>query len=324
MNILMVSHYVPPAYSGAGAQALWLAQALAARGHSVAILASRFGGGASRETVGGVGIHRVGPRVETRLGHMWFYVALAGSLLVRAGRVDVIHVHGVFWPATMAAVVCRLAGTPLIVKCTRDGDDDPGTLASMREQRGLLGQLRYLPIAVCAAVVAINRAMESAAIREVGSNRTVFLPNAVDTEWFRPARPDEKANARATLGLGDRPVVLCPGGFIAHKGLRTLVQAVTEASFSGHADVLIVGANDPANPEVDASLANLVASYSSSRKVWWIASRCASATGQRMSSFCPASARGIPTRCWRACRVACPASLPRSPECARWVCRPTP
>ena len=257
----MVSHYVPPAYSGAGAQATALARALVRRGHEVTVASARTLGGARVEDAHGVRVHRLGMSANSRVGRASFYAALASFLLREARHHDVVHAHGIFWPTTIAARVCSWAGVPLVVKMTRDGDDDAVTLDRLRTSGGWLGRARFYPLAVAARVVSINRSMRAGSFGLVAPSRSVYLPNAVDTEWFRPPTVIERSQARERLGLGDGPLVTFPGGYIGHKGLETLVDSLDLSFASSGTTVAIVGVvGAEYGDEMDMRLRDLVLS----------------------------------------------------------------
>jgi glycosyltransferase involved in cell wall biosynthesis len=70
-----------------------------------------------------------------------------------------------------------------------------------------------------------------------------FLPNGVDTERFRPARPEEKVALRKQLNLPtERPLALYVGVFDTRKNIQWLMeQWHTENGFSSNAMLVAVG-----------------------------------------------------------------------------------
>jgi glycosyltransferase involved in cell wall biosynthesis len=165
-----------------------------------------------------------------------------------------LHVHGVFWPATIAAIVARLYRKPLVLKMTRSGDDDPAALVSLRQQRGLLGWARFLPLKRANTVIALNQPMADDFLR-VGlpQNRLRLWSNAVDTDEFRPPAPEERQTARAELSFRGREV-LFPGGLLPHKGLATVIEACRDLlALFPELRLHVLGPCDPLDREVDAN-----------------------------------------------------------------------
>lgn len=261
MKVLMIARLFPPVYSGAGAQALALAGALARLHHDVTLVAAMTRGAERRTRIDGIAVHRLGSRHHSQLGRIYYYACLAWYLLWNIRRFEVVHVHGVFWSATVAAYFARRAGLPLLVKLSRDGDDDVATLDAARG-RGLVGAGRYYPLSVAHKVISVNRRMEADARRLLGSERSVFIPNGVDTSWFRPPTVQERQRARARFSCAGRPLLVFPGGYIAHKGLDKLVACLDDSTAPDGVVVAIAGEVDSANPEVDSGLRDLVTSRS--------------------------------------------------------------
>jgi glycosyltransferase involved in cell wall biosynthesis len=77
--------------------------------------------------------------------------------------------------------------------------------------------------------------------------RTLYLPNAIDTRRFRPPRPEERQQARAALGLpSERPVVLHYGWAWHRKGGDLFCAAVAELRRRG---VEVIPATVGAGPD---------------------------------------------------------------------------
>lgn len=55
----------------------------------------------------------------------------------------------------------------------------------------------------------------------------VALPSGVDTQFFRPATPDQKAATRNTLGIGPKtPLIVCSSRLVPRKGQDQLIRAL--------------------------------------------------------------------------------------------------
>ena len=71
----------------------------------------------------------------------------------------------------------------------------------------------------------------------------VHLPSGVDTEWFHPDGPAERAATRGRLGLGEGPLVVCISRLVPRKGQDQLIRAWPDVR-RAHPDarLVIVGA----------------------------------------------------------------------------------
>lgn len=90
--------------------------------------------------------------------------------------------------------------------------------------------------------------------RESGVNADFrVLPNGVDLERFPPPRPDDRAAARAELGLSrESPVAVCVGRLHRQKNQGALVAAWPSVrSGAPGAELLLVG-DGPDRPELEA------------------------------------------------------------------------
>ena len=114
MRILIALTYYRPHYSGLTLYAEREARALAARGHQVTILTSRFDDQLpAREIIDGVEIVR--PKVRLRVSKgvvMPSLPVIAWSLIRKA---DVVHLHVPQLDAAVIAIMARLAGKPVVL-----------------------------------------------------------------------------------------------------------------------------------------------------------------------------------------------------------------
>jgi glycogen synthase len=119
MRVLMVSWEYPPLiYGGLGRHVHGLAEALAADGHDVTVLAQAHPDAAADEVAGGVRVVRAGTTLPRDDVVRW--VAALNQAQIRAGRAlmtgwrpDVVHAHD--WVAAEAGIaLARDAGTPLV------------------------------------------------------------------------------------------------------------------------------------------------------------------------------------------------------------------
>lgn len=258
LRVVMVSEFLPPSYSGAGRQAMRLAEGLAKRGVDVLLVGPRAPGAPTLTKVGHLLILRLpgsGTFAHRRIGRAIFLLQLAVVLVVVAPWCTVIHVHGVFWAATVCALLARASHKPLLLKMTRSGDDDIRTLSEMATSTRVLCRLRALPIREASSVIAINSDMLGGALdAHYPTARLRLLCNAVDTRLFRLPSSAEREHARRRLGI-EGWAILFAGGMLRHKGLHPLLHAISEALREApDLRLLIVGPMDPANPEIGVNM----------------------------------------------------------------------
>ena len=237
----MVSTAIPPDYSGAGAQAYRLASGLGAAGTPVTLVTrtrAPIPPGLPPQTMQLVRISPPGPR---RVSFALFYLAMAAELVRGRRRYRVVHVHGIWWAASVAAVAAWVARLPLVAKVTLVGSDDAGSILAFAAHRPLLGLLRSLPLRRAAALVATTAYIRDDALRRgVPAARVRLLPNSVDTGFFRAPTAEERQAARSALGARGALVLFC-GGFIRRKGLHVAVQAFSQLAPETDAELHITG-----------------------------------------------------------------------------------
>lgn len=224
-SICMVSPSIPPDYSGAGAQAYRLAVGLSRAGIPVSFITKTTGPlttGFPEESVDLVRIRVPGPR---RASLALFYIAMALVLLARRRQYRLVHVHGVYWAASVAAIAARAVGMPMVVKVTLVGSDDASTVFAFAARHRILGRLRLAPLMWSSAIVATTPHIRDDAIKNgLSPARVRLLPNAVDTAFFRLPSDSERQSARAALGIRGL-LVLFAGGFLHRKGLHLAIRA---------------------------------------------------------------------------------------------------
>jgi teichuronic acid biosynthesis glycosyltransferase TuaC len=149
-----------------------------------------------------------------------YAASLLPAVLRRRGRVDVVLGAWAYPDGCAAIALARLVGAPCVVKL--HGSD----MNIVAERPGPRRQLAaMLPRA--AAVVAVSRPLAERAIAlGVAPERVHVVANGVDSERFRP---DDRAAARATLGLPPAGrLVLYVGHLKESKGVLDLAAAFAE------------------------------------------------------------------------------------------------
>ncbi len=195
-------------FAGGESQVLGLTLELLKLGHRAELICDPFGRLYERARSLGIVCHGLRIHNSVDLG-----AAIRFRRILHRERYDVVHFHTA--RAHAMAPFARGYGRALIV--TRRMDYRPNRLfASLLFNRAVDG------VAAISASVA-DALAESSIPRE----RVTIVPSGVDCERFHPANADERARARAALGLDERALVLVSVGALEErKGHRYLVEAV--------------------------------------------------------------------------------------------------
>ena len=162
-------------------------------------------------------------------------------------RGDVTTLHANYWLSAMAAHRLKHdLGLPLVttfhtlakVKASA-GDHEPEARA----------QAEQMVIGCADAICASNRAeaLQLVELCDADVDRIEIIPPGVDHAFFSPG---DQAGARAALGLGDEPVLLCVGRIQPLKGLAVAVGALGALAESS-AKLLVVGGPSGADGEAE-------------------------------------------------------------------------
>lgn len=206
LRVCMVVH----AYYEGDARVRRYAESLATAGHRVDVLALRDRGKPVREDLRGVAVQRL-PLARRRGGtlrylfeYVWFTLLCGWTLLWRARRYDVVHVHNMPDFLVFAALVPRLFGRTVLldvhdlmpeVYCSKfkTGVRHPG-IWPIRLQEWISHRF------ASACCFATERFRQGALARgTVRADRSIAVMNAADTTlfdrqrhpWRGPERPDE-------------------------------------------------------------------------------------------------------------------------------------
>lgn len=224
----MVCSQMPPVYGGAGAQAALLGRELAKRGwHVSAITLDQMGVGSGcdrgiryQRLLRGVVPTGLWTRILTTVG-----LGVGAFFQILFGRPAMVHIHGAYWWSILPALAGRLTGAKVIVKITRDGEDDPKSVYAKRIGTLSMGWLYGMTFKLANAVIALNQRARECAFEEGLGERTHLIFNGVDEEKFART-PLRRKTARDTqlLNTGDT-VVIFVGYLVKHKGILDLLQA---------------------------------------------------------------------------------------------------
>ena len=230
LRVGVVAHHYPPHVGGLEVVAARVARGLTERGHEVRVLTSAAGAPAGRSVEpGGVVVQRL--RAGTWLDHVGVPFPLFGpGLLLEAWRLvrrsDVVQVHDMLYLSSwVAALVCRLTGTPYVVTQHVWMVDHPSALVRAA-QRLVLRTVGALTLRGARRVLPIGPVIDDWLRREVPGVRTLVLRDGIDRDLFRPAREGERDDIRARLGLPvDEVLVLHVGRFVPKKGFDVVAAA---------------------------------------------------------------------------------------------------
>lgn len=185
-------------------------------------LAGRFAGVPRSESIDGLAVEHprylLVPRVGRSAAGALYAASLAGEVLRRRGRYDVLLASWAFPDGVGGVALARLLGVPAVVKVH---GSDMNVLARMPQ---VARNLRWaLPRA--RRVVAVSRPLaDVVASFGVPPDRIDVVGNGVDGELFRPS---DRAEARARLGHGGdaRRWLLYVGRLEEAKGVLDLLEA---------------------------------------------------------------------------------------------------
>ncbi|HQU16060.1 MAG: glycosyltransferase family 4 protein [Gammaproteobacteria bacterium] len=262
MRIAIVSNRFAPHIGGIETQVALLAGELTHRGHNVTVLTRRYERSLSaREIRNRIRVERFRPYGQGVLSKWLLNLSTFWRIVSRRPGFDCVLVTQFSATALGPALANAIRGTPLIL-VTAEAGEFSGAISS-RSLGRIPGPLRFLLRRVLHGVrhwayhrarfvVAISTALAREAEADGFPARCVVqIPNALDTDRFRPVSPDEKLALRAALGIpSDAQVVANVGRLVQGKGLPTLVDAWSRlARRHACALLIIIGAGaGPTSP----------------------------------------------------------------------------
>jgi len=219
-RILMLSRFFPPEYSGAALQAISLAKQLRERGHHVEFIAQRWPRLSPAAVIDGFPVTRLEAGRGEKHRELRYWWNLMKFLVRRRGDFDFLHSHGAYYTDAIIGLLGPAFGMKTLAKASLANND----LHSIGNS--LYGRLHGFMLRRIDACIAISRDLEAEFLDAgVGREKTVFLPNGVDTGRFRPASLEEKNALRIKTGLPvEQAVALYVGVFDARKNIEWLMQ----------------------------------------------------------------------------------------------------
>jgi glycosyltransferase-like protein len=234
LRVAQLTYSVKP--RGGVVHAIAVAEALAERGHAVELFAVGPPGARFFRT----------PRVPARVVRhdppdAPFDERIAASIedyrrglrpLLADGRFDVVHAQDCI--SANAALALRDEGViEAVVRTVHHVDDfrSPSLVACQRRS------IAEPDVVLCVSPPWVGRLRDEFGVAAAG-----VVGNGVDTARFRPPTPEQRARARAALGLRDRLAVLSVGGIEPRKGSLTLLEgfALAHAALRDRDPLLLV------------------------------------------------------------------------------------
>ena len=220
MRVVMLSTSFPPEIGGIQAHVTNLAQSLTAQGHQVRVVTVRRNRSERvRDNFRGLNVTRV-PQLNLPKTLTTQYLALSTALLIalRArGQADVVHYH-TFWPdAFTAFVVNKFVPTIYTVHESR--------FLIMAEQAESQRRLKLALKPFQGIIAPSTELLEVARQLGVSSDRSVFIPNAVDSNKF--STDVARGFVRAGYDIpADQVLILCPRRLVPKNGVEFLIESL--------------------------------------------------------------------------------------------------
>ncbi|MGN7135404.1 glycosyltransferase family 4 protein [Rhodococcoides corynebacterioides] len=250
---MVVSQY-PPVYGGAGKQAALLGEMLGARGVKVSVSTldqNRVGNGGS----GPIIVHRtrVPGWLPERLQQAYATVALSlrAFLKIMRSRPGAVHIHGAYWWSLAPAVAGRIVRSTVVLKVTRDGEDDPATVFTRTVFGFRVGALYGASFRLAHKIIFLSDHAAAAAEGYGLQPKIRRLNNGVRL-------------AQAELGVDKKdkqpPVVLFVGYLVEHKGVKDLLRAWPSVRSTTEAELWLVGPGTGFYRELTDEIPKLISS----------------------------------------------------------------
>jgi D-inositol-3-phosphate glycosyltransferase len=255
LRVLLVSHVAPPHVGGVEQLARHEAEALRAEGHEVTWSTSDADG-AGEVVAARPGLHiervRAWHVMERRfhIAYPLFGPGLWWRMWKAVGKVDLVHVHGlVFMNSIAAVVVARLRGRRCVLT-------DHGGIQRYKSKLGtfalrvLIETMGRITAHGAHRLIAYNADLERLLARLSGkASKVQFLANPVDSHRFHPPSVEERSGARKALGWDDLPRLLFVGRVLPHKGIDLMLALVD----AGHEVVFVGPASDEMVQKIEAA-----------------------------------------------------------------------
>lgn len=225
--MILESMYPAPGGGGAEAQVGTLSRWFARHGIPCTIIAPMvpWGSQQATEQEGDVEIIRLRyPRIPV-FGGLILQLKLIVLLFRRRHRIRALHCHIANNMAVATAVANRLLKKNMLVKLTGHTELNGGILATRPGLSTRLKRKLLKPALMQAISHMLAERLQQAGFEK---RQIVEIPNAVDTQRFRPS-PELRRQARKSRGASDELVMVYVGRLEAEKGVELLLNAWADA-----------------------------------------------------------------------------------------------
>ena len=252
-RVLFLTESFHPVLGGGEGHIRALGRDLVRAGHGVTVV-TRRGEEAwpAEEMLEGMRVVRVAPSGPARTGKYRMVPSAMAALHRLRPTYDVLVVRGTRVLGLPGVVSARAAGKRVVLQPEVNGElsgevytwgtSVAGTWVDRAVRTGTAA--RNLLLRDADAFVAMSRRIRDEMLAAgVAEEKAVLIPHGVDTARLRPASTEERAAARAHLGLpADACVIVYTGRLLRGKGLETLLAAFGRvAARVPAAHLLIVG-----------------------------------------------------------------------------------
>jgi glycosyltransferase involved in cell wall biosynthesis len=148
--------------------------------------------------------------------------------------------------------VARFLKKPVVLKIAGSN-----VIPLMRQSRAGLWELDKLKQWHIPVMILNDGMVDEALAAGLERNQLVWMPNPVDPDEFRPARPGESADWRSSHGIPlGAPVAIYVGRLSEEKGLRSLIGGFAGATAKNPKAVLLVVGDGPIRSELETLARN--------------------------------------------------------------------
>ena len=248
MRILFLTQYYPPETGAAAVRLSRLARLLVESGHQVTVLTSlpnypegvipaAYGGRLFRREVrDGVEVVRVwvvatpSKRARARLLNQFSFMGMAAMRGSWLRRPDVLFVesHPLFVTLT-GGWLKRIRRAPIVLNVSDPWPEAAVATGALKESSPLVRVGRRVErwaYRDADRIVALSNGFRDSILRiQPSPERVITIRNGVDLQRFHPATADERAAARARLGLAEGPVAVHVGNLSLTYDLNMLLGA---------------------------------------------------------------------------------------------------
>ena len=248
LRILMISPQFHPLTGGYERAAERLSHSLLARGHHVEVVAERRDSAwASREESGGLLINRIWCVHRRRLHVATSSISLFLFFLMNGRRFDVFHVHQMGWPASLTILCGRMLGRPVALKLTSTEVLGINSLISDAPLARFQCEL-HRSIDICLATS--DRAAREASSFGIPPRNIKRIPNLLDTDFFRPLDPEDRAAVRRRLGVREEFLAIAVSRLDPVKHYEMMIEAWERFALEKEQVKLVIVGDGPIESEL--------------------------------------------------------------------------